>query len=78
MSDSLTTAFTVAYRPATDKHPARFLVRCINIDRTKCVPYDHGHNSPPRKAIHDAFGDDVAALHHVGLIESGTALYVRA
>jgi hypothetical protein len=67
--------YAVHYRPATEKRGARFNVKQINTGRTKSVTYDFGHNSPPRKAIHDAFGDDTARIEYVGLIESGKALY---
>lgn len=74
----MTLCYAVTYRPATESRPARFVVKSIDREQSKTVPYDYGHNSPPRKAIHDAFGDDVARMGYVGLIESGKQLFTIA
>ena len=74
----MTLCYAVTYRPATDNKQARFIVKSIDRGQSKTVFYDYGHNSPPRKAIHDAFGDDVARIQYVGLIESGKQLFIIA
>lgn len=70
------TCYAVTYRPPTENSGARFLVKQIESGRSKSVSYDYGHNSPPRKAIHDTFGDDVARIEYSGLIKAGTQLFV--
>lgn len=67
--------FAVQYRPATEHGGARFTVRRIDDGQSKTVPYDYGHSSAAKKAVHDAFGDDVARLEYVGDLNKSTKLY---